>query len=56
MNTEFAFRLLLGALSLAGCGLFFIFFLLFGDERDVDPIYRSGHSSQKECEQRLDVA
>ena len=56
MNTEFAFRLLLGALSLAGCGLFFIFFLLFGDERDVDPIYRSETSAASECEQRLDVA
>jgi hypothetical protein len=56
MNAEFAFRLLLGALSLAGCGLFFIFFLLFGDERDVDPIYRSETSASNECEQRLDVA
>ena len=56
MNTEFAFRLLLGALSLAGCGLFFIFFLLFGDERDVDPIYRSEMNATSECEQRLDVA
>jgi hypothetical protein len=56
MNTEFAFRLLLGALSLAGCGLFFIFFLLFGDERDVDPIYRSETNAASECEQRLDVA
>jgi hypothetical protein len=56
MNAEFAFRLMLGALSLASCGLFFIFFLLFGDEQDVDPIYRSEHGSQNECEQRLDVA
>jgi hypothetical protein len=56
MNTEFAFRLLLGTLSLAGCGLFFIFFLLFVDERDVDPIYRSETSPASECEQRLDVA
>jgi hypothetical protein len=56
MNTEFAFRLLLGALSLAGCGLFFVFFLLFGDEREVDPIYRSETSAPSECDQRLDVA
>jgi hypothetical protein len=56
MNTEFAFRLLLGALSLAGCGLFFIFSLLFGDERDVDPIYRLEGTATSDCEQRLDVA
>jgi len=56
MNGEFAFRLLLGALSLAGCGLFFVFFLLFGDERDVDPIYRAERGTQNDCEQRLDVA
>jgi len=40
MNAELAFRLLLGALSLAGIGLFFIFYLLFEDEREIDPIYR----------------
>jgi hypothetical protein len=45
MNAEFAFRLLLGALSLAGCGLFFVFYLLFGDEGEVDPIYREEMSS-----------
>jgi hypothetical protein len=56
MNTEFAFRILLGVLSLAGCGLFFIFFFLFGDERDVDPIYRSEVTATSDCEQRLDVA
>jgi hypothetical protein len=56
MNTEFAFRLLLGALSLTGCGLLFIFFLLFGDERDVDPIYRAEVTATSDCEQRLDVA
>lgn len=56
MNADFAFRLLLGALSLAGCGLFFIFFLLFGDEREVDPIYRSETSAPADCERHLDVA
>jgi len=59
MNVEFAFRLLLGALSLAGCGLFFVFFLLFGDERDVDPIYREEtNSGAGDCPQELhcDVA
>jgi hypothetical protein len=59
MNGEFAFRLLLGALSLAGCGLFFIFFLLFGEEREVDPIYRQdANSAPGECPPELhcDVA
>lgn len=59
MNSEFAFRLLLGALSLAGCCLFFVFFLLFDDERAVDPIYREEMSSGAgECPPELhcDVA
>lgn len=59
MNADFAFRLLLGALSLAGCGLFFILFLLFDDEREVDPIYREDlNPTPSECPQELhcDVA
>lgn len=59
MNAEFAFRLLLGALSLAGCGLFFFFFLLFADEREADPIYREDTSpASADCPQELhcDVA
>lgn len=58
MNAEFAFRLLLGALTLAGCGLFFVFFLLFDDQREVDPIYRPAEDHREECqqEQYCDVA
>jgi hypothetical protein len=59
MNVEFAFRLLLGALSLAGCGLFFVFFLLFDEERNVDPIYRDEvNSAAGDCPPELhcDVA
>lgn len=40
MHAESAFPLLLAMLSLAGFGLFFAFYLLFDEQREIDPIYR----------------